>query len=80
VGREIENTSGGNKNKPRERKGEGGRERGREREIMAKPSLLNHKNNPGEEEAVVDAPNNPKDIFSSLIQRCENLTSFLDES
>ncbi len=47
---------------------------------MAKPFLLNHKNNPGEEEAVVDAPNNPKEIFSSLIQRCENLTSFLDES
>jgi hypothetical protein len=41
---------------------------------------LNHKNNPGEEEVVVDAPNNPKEIFSTLIQRCENLTSFLDES
>jgi hypothetical protein len=36
------------------------REREREREIMAKPFLLNHKNNPGEEEAVVDAPTNPK--------------------
>ncbi len=47
---------------------------------MAKPFLLTHKNNPGEEEAVVDSPNNPKEIFSSLIQRCENFTSFLDES
>lgn len=51
VGRERENISGGNKNNP---------EREREREIMAKPFLLNHKNNPGEEEAVVDAPTNPK--------------------
>jgi general stress protein YciG len=80
VGRERENTSGGNNNNPTERERERGREGGREGKIMAKPFLLNHKNNPGEEEVVVDAPNNPKEIFSSLIQRCENLTSFLDES
>jgi hypothetical protein len=55
------------------------RAREREREIMAKPILLNHKNNPRELEAVVAAPYDPKGIFSSLIQRCENLTSFLDE-
>jgi hypothetical protein len=67
-------------NPEREREREGGREGRREREIMARPFLLNHKNNPGEEVAVVDAPNNPKEIFSSLIQRCENLPSFLDES
>jgi hypothetical protein len=80
--RERENTSGGNNNNPTEREREREREReGRgEGEVKAKPFLLNHKNNPGEEEVVVEAPNNPKEFFSSLIQRCENLTSFLDES
>jgi hypothetical protein len=68
------------KQKQTQREKEREREGGWEGEIMAKPFLLTHKNNPGEEEAVVDSPNNPKEIFSSLIQRCENFTSFLDES